>query len=65
MTTTQENSEIQNLKQLHKKTIKIYGPPGTGKTFTLIERILKNYLRKGVPPERIAFISFTTKKAAD
>jgi hypothetical protein len=61
MTTTQENSEIQNLKQLHKKTIKIYGPPGTGKTFTLIERILKNYLRKGVPPERIAFISFTNK----
>ena len=61
MTITQESLEIQKLKSLHKKTIKIYGPPGTGKTFTLIERILKRYLKKGVPPERIAFISFTNK----
>ena len=61
MSTTQENSEIQNLKKLHKKTIKIYGPPGTGKTYTLVERILKKYLKKGMRPERIAFISFTNK----
>ena len=61
MTTTQESLEIQRLKNLHKKTIKIYGPPGTGKTYTLIERILKKYLRNGTRPERIAFISFTNK----
>ena len=61
MTTTQENLEIQKLKRLHKKTIKIYGPPGTGKTYTLIERILKKHLAKGIRPERIAFISFTNK----
>ena len=61
MNTTQENSEIQILKKLHKRTIKIYGPPGTGKTYTLIERILKKYLKKGVHPEKIAFISFTNK----
>jgi len=61
MATTQESLEIQRLKNLHKKTIKIYGPPGTGKTYTLIERILKKYLRNGTRPERIAFISFTNK----
>jgi superfamily I DNA/RNA helicase len=61
MATTQESLEIQRLRSLHKKTIKIYGPPGTGKTYTLIERILKKYLRNGIRPERIAFISFTNK----
>jgi superfamily I DNA/RNA helicase len=61
MTTTQESLEIQRLKKLHKKTIKIYGPPGTGKTYTLIERILKRHLRNGIRPEKIAFISFTNK----
>ena len=45
MNTTQGNSELEELKRLRKKTIKVYGPPGTGKTYTLIERILKKHLR--------------------
>jgi superfamily I DNA/RNA helicase len=55
------SSGIQKQKAIYKKTIKIYGPPGTGKTYTLIERILKRYLAKGVHPSEIAYISFTNK----
>ncbi len=61
MTHIMENSGIQKQKSLYKKTIKIYGTPGTGKTYTLIERILKRYLAKGVHPNDIAYISFTNK----
>ena len=61
MNSTRENSELKILEDLYRKTIKIFGPPGTGKTYTLIERVLKNYLRKGVQPSDIAYLSFTNK----
>jgi len=61
MNSTQENSELNILKGLYHKTIKIFGPPGTGKTYTLIEKVLKNYLRKGVEPKQIGYLSFTNK----
>lgn len=37
-----------------------FGPPGTGKTHTLLQR-MEEALRRGVPIERIAFLTFTRR----
>lgn len=42
----------------------IFGPPGTGKTTRLLG-LLNRELLSGVPPERIAFVSFTRKAAQE
>lgn len=42
------------------KRIIYLGPPGTGKTTTLL-RHLDQCLKQGIPPERIAFLTFTRK----
>jgi len=40
----------------------ILGPPGTGKTTSLLD-IVDECLTRGVPPEKIAYVSFTQKAA--
>lgn len=42
----------------------VIGPPGTGKTTYLIGQV-EEYLKKGVKPDEIAYISFTTKAATE
>ena len=42
----------------------ILGPPGTGKTTTLLN-IVDNALKRGVAPERIAYLAFTRKAASE
>ena len=41
-----------------------FGPPGTGKTEKLMQR-LEHHLKLGVPPERIAFLSFSRRAIAE
>jgi len=38
----------------------ILGPPGTGKTETCI-RLVEEYIRKGIPPDRIGYFAFTRR----
>lgn len=42
----------------------VLGPPGTGKTTTLLD-VLDEELARGVPPDRIGYISFTRKAAQE
>lgn len=40
----------------------LFGPPGTGKTWELL-RLLEVELAAGIPPEEVAFVTFTKKAA--
>jgi ATP-dependent DNA helicase UvrD/PcrA len=42
----------------------ILGPPGTGKTTTLISRV-EDAIKRGVPPDRIGYFSFTRRAAQE
>lgn len=42
----------------------IFGPPGCGKTTRLLE-LMEQKLAEGVPPSRMAYVSFTRKAAAE
>jgi DNA helicase-2/ATP-dependent DNA helicase PcrA len=42
----------------------VLGPPGTGKTTSLL-RIVEDALKRGIPPERIAYLAFTRKAAGE
>ena len=42
----------------------ILGPPGTGKTTSLLQ-IVENELNAGIPPDRIAYVSFTRRAAEE
>lgn len=42
----------------------LFGPPGTGKTTQLIS-ILREELRQGTPPDRIALLTFTRQAATE
>ena len=42
----------------------LLGPPGTGKTTSLIQ-IVEDELNSGIPPDRIAYVSFTRRAAEE
>lgn len=59
------NEEQRQAVTSEARTLAVIAGPGTGKTSTLVSRVVYLIEKLGVPPKRIAAVTFTNKAAAE